>query len=77
VATHLLRIRDATGLEIRLTRDCWEEHIMVRHPIMRRYFDQVVQAVTSPDVEATTFKILVQASFRLPPATPRRRTAHQ
>ena len=50
MATYLLRIRDATGREIRLTRDCWEEHIVVRHPIMRRYFDQVVQAVTSPDV---------------------------
>ncbi len=32
---------------------------------------------TGKKVEAATFRIPVQASFRLPPATPRRRTAHQ
>ena len=33
VAPYLLRVRDVTGLEIRLTRECWEGHIVVRHPI--------------------------------------------
>jgi hypothetical protein len=50
VAPYLLRVRDVTGLEIRLTRECWEGHIVLRHPIMRRYFDQVHQVLTSPDV---------------------------
>lgn len=50
MATDLLRARDVTGVEIRLTRDCWEEHIVVRHPIMRRHFDRLHQAVASPDV---------------------------
>jgi hypothetical protein len=50
VAPYLLRVRDVTGLEIRLTRECWEGHIVVRHPILQRYFDRVYQALTSPDV---------------------------
>lgn len=50
VPSYLLRVHDVTGLEIRLTRECWEGHIVVRHPVMRRYFDQVHQVVTSPDV---------------------------
>jgi len=50
VATYLLRVRGVTGLEIRLTRDCWEAHIMVRHPIMRRHFDLLSKTVASPDV---------------------------
>lgn len=50
VDSDLLRVRDVTGVEIRLTRDCWEEHIVVRHPIMRRHFDRLHQAVASPDV---------------------------
>jgi hypothetical protein len=50
VATYLLRVRDITGLEIRMTRECWEEHILVRHPVMRRYFDLLPKTVASPDV---------------------------
>ncbi len=47
---YLLRVRDVTGVEIRMTRDCWRNHIVVRHPVMRRYFDQVSRAIGSPDV---------------------------
>ena len=50
VPAYLLRVHDVTGLEIRLTRECWEGHIVVRHPVMRRYLDQVHQVLISPDV---------------------------
>jgi hypothetical protein len=33
-----------------MTRECWEEHILVRHPVMRRYFDLLPKTVASPDV---------------------------
>ncbi len=50
MAKYLLRVRDVIGVEIRRTRECWRSHIVVRHPVMRRYFDQVGQAIGSPDV---------------------------
>jgi hypothetical protein len=50
VAKYLLRVRDVTGVEIRMTRECWRNHIVVRHPVMRRYFDQLGRAIGSPDV---------------------------
>jgi len=50
VVPYLLRARDVTGVEIRMTRECWEEHIVVRHPVMRRHFDRLQQSVTLPDV---------------------------
>jgi hypothetical protein len=30
VVSYLLRARDVTGVEIRMTRECWAEHIVVR-----------------------------------------------
>jgi hypothetical protein len=50
VAAYLLQVRDVTGVEIRLTRECWGEHILVHHPVMRHYFEQVPPTITSPDV---------------------------
>jgi hypothetical protein len=50
VAKYLLQVHDVTGVEIRMTRDCWRNHIVVCHPVMRRYFDQVGRAIGSPDV---------------------------
>lgn len=50
VVTYLLRVRDVTGVEIRMTPECWEKHIVVRHPVMRRHFGQLLKAIVSPDV---------------------------
>ena len=50
MAKYLLRVRDVTGVEIRMTRDCRRNHIVVRIPVMRRYFDQVGRAIGSADV---------------------------
>lgn len=50
VTPYLVRARDVTGVEIRITRDCWENHILVRHPIMLRLLNDVESAIASPDV---------------------------
>jgi len=50
VTSYLVRARDVTGVEIRIARDCWENHILVRHPIMRHLLNDVESAIASPDV---------------------------
>lgn len=50
LASYPLHVRDITGVEIRLTRECWGKHILVRHLVMRHYFAQLRPTITSPDV---------------------------
>lgn len=33
-----------------MTRECWDQHIVIRHPVMRRHLDHLRQALASPDV---------------------------
>ena len=40
---------DPRGYEIRLTRECWHDHIVVEHPEMRGRVDDVRLAIEAPD----------------------------
>ena len=34
---------------IRLTKSCWFNHIIVEHPIMRKFLDEVRETIKNPD----------------------------
>ena len=53
---------DPLGTEIRLTRRCWERHILVEHPIMRIFTRQARMSVQHPDL---IFGSKVSADTRL------------
>ena len=63
-------VSDPLGNRIQLTRRCWEHHILVEHPIMRQFSNQVRTTVQRPDlifrskVSATALLYFKQCSRR-------------
>jgi hypothetical protein len=55
-------VNDPLGNRIQLTRRCWEHHILVEHPIMRQFSNQVRTTVQRPDL---IFRSKVSAGTRL------------
>ena len=44
-----LNIVDVQGNRIFLTNDCWDNHIVVRHPIMIHFLKDVKETIKNPD----------------------------
>lgn len=40
---------DPRGYEVHLTNDCWDNHILVQHPIMKGRLSEVKNAIIKPD----------------------------
>lgn len=40
---------DAGGVAVHLSRECWDAHIMVKHPEIAHYREYIIQAIERPD----------------------------
>lgn len=40
---------DPDGIDVYLSREVWEAHILVRHDVLREYRQHLIQALTNPD----------------------------
>lgn len=45
----IFKLTDPFGAEVVLTEECWENHILVEHPIMKQFLYELKEAVVSPD----------------------------
>jgi hypothetical protein len=45
----IFKLVDPLGNEVALTEECWVNHILVEHPIMKHFFYELKEVIVSPD----------------------------
>jgi hypothetical protein len=50
----LFEVKDPEGRTIRLATSTWNDHIIIRHPEMKRHYEKVQKTITDPNVITET-----------------------
>ena len=45
----MFKLKDPRGKVIILTKKCWDDHIVVEHPIMKHFYDELKEVIRDTD----------------------------